>query len=253
MKRIAVFDSGVGGLSIARHLSTKLSSSKIDFISDRANYPYGTKTEEKVIESIETTVAQYLENKNPDVCVIACNTASTVALNSLRRKFDVEFVGVVPAIKPACLMSRTKEVCLLATPGTVKRNYTKKLIEDFSNGSTVHLIGSSRLVELAEMKLSGQNINLEELDEIVQEINSFGNVDIVVLGCTHFPLLVDELKVLGGEKFLWVDSTEAITSRVSELIGVSGRSITDVVSPIDFFTTSSPEIFGEFVFNSLIQ
>jgi len=149
--------------------------------------------------------------------VLACNTISTLLLPELRACFDVPFVGVVPAIKPAARLSKTKRVGLLATPGTVKRPYTDQLIEDYASDCEVVRVGSSELVTQAENLLSGRDVSEVLLASILAPFEVQTPVDTVVLGCTHFPLLRGQLsKVLPG--VIWVDSGEAIAKRVITLL-----------------------------------
>src|SRR5690606_22891926 len=150
---------------------------------------------------------------DPKLAVVACNTASTVALPRLRSQFALPIVGVVPAIKPAARLSANRIIRLLATPGTVARPYTQKLIDQFAADCEVIRVGSSELVEQAERKLRGEPVDLDLLRRIMAPIIE-GGADTVVLGCTHFPLLQQELQLAAGRPLQWVDSGAAIARRV---------------------------------------
>lgn len=217
---IAILDSGVGGLSIFVSVRATLPQSSIIYGCDNKNFPYGPKNSISVINCITDFAQKVLNQFSPELIVIACNTASTVALEELRRLTSTPIVGVVPAIKPAALKSQSKVIGLLATPGTVQREYTEKLILEHASDCTVIKVGSTRLVELAEEKLRGKRI---DLNEIRRELAPFFKtsvsvkVDTIVLGCTHFPLLLEELESVVPYPIHWIDSSEAIAQRVETL------------------------------------
>jgi glutamate racemase len=226
-KTIAVLDSGVGGLSIFQSIKEALPQVSIVYACDNKNFPYGTKSADTVVGCIQSMTQRVIERYSPQLIVIACNTASTIALESLRSTFSVPMVGVVPAIKPAAAQSRSKTIGLLATPGTIQRPYTDQLIEEYAKDCKVIKVGSSRLVELAEEKLRGLPI---KLDEIKTEIAPFFSedyrdaIDTIVLGCTHFPLLSTELTLASPKKVTWLDSSQAIAQRVTSLVKQPGAS-----------------------------
>ena len=152
-----------------------------------------------------------------------CNTASTVALAHLRAAFEVPFVGVVPAIKPAAKLTQSGKIAVLGTPATARRTYTKQLVADFAPNCEVKLIGSSVLVELAESKLRGEVIPLALIEQELSAILAFDGCDTLVLACTHFPLLFNEIKHIFDVKYDFkslkiIDSGEAIARRVDALL-----------------------------------
>jgi glutamate racemase len=224
--RILIFDSGVGGLSIAESIQTQHPYCDIIYASDNAFFPYGTKDSEVLIERVDNVLHQLQSTTKADIIVVACNTASTVALPTIRERFTLPIVGVVPAIKPAAKISQSKVIGLLATPGTVARGYTQNLIKEFASDCSVISIGSSELVALAEEKLRcGSSFESsfspqampsfqERLAAIVSPFNDSQKMDTIVLACTHFPLLRNELKQALGHIKHWVDSGEAIARRV---------------------------------------
>ena len=220
-----MFDSGVGGLTIFRAIADALKQtddpSQIVFVSDNAGFPYGTKTEYSLINRVHRVLAELIHKFEPDLVVIACNSASTVVLPSLREKFDVPFVGVVPAIKPAAALTESSSIAVIATPATVSRDYTKQLVQDFAGDKKVTLLGSSELVELAEEKIRGLSVDVKRLKLAIQpllENEQLANIDTLVLACTHFPLLLEELKQQLPQVKHWVDSGDAIARRVLELL-----------------------------------
>ena len=216
--KILVFDSGVGGLSILAELRRALPSCQLVFACDNAAFPYGTKGEGFLVDRVELVLKALNRRVEPDIVVVACNSASTLVLPRIRSHFRRPVVGVVPAIKPAAAISNSKCIGLLATPGTVKRQYTKQLIDDFASGCRVISVGSSELVSLAEQKLRGEAISKDDLKEILAPFSAKPELDTVVLACTHFPLLRQELNQAVERDIHWVDSGEAIARRVQSLL-----------------------------------
>ena len=219
--KVAVYDSGVGGLSILQALIQSLPDLEYLFVSDNAAYPYGTKAEDEVLARANVVVTELIDRYSPDALVIACNTASTVCLPSLRSRFDIPIIGVVPAIKPAAQESSSKTIGLLATPATIKRAYTQGLIDEFAENCEVIRVGSSRLVDIAEMKLRGQDVSNDELELILAPFLSSDDLDTVVLACTHFPLLANEIAQLfirKGKQVSLIDSGQAIARRLESVI-----------------------------------
>lgn len=213
--RILMFDSGVGGLSVFKDIQAKLPHLSCTYVFDNEAYPYGELSQEVLIERVENYVSDFVSQQSISLVVIACNTASTVVLPKLRSKLAIPVVGVVPAIKPAS-QSSIVGVGLIATPATVTREYTHDLIKDFAQDKDVKLLGSTRLVDMAEQKLRGVKVDSVELAHILQPIK--GKIDVAVLGCTHFPLLREEIQEVLGEDVLLVDSGEAIARRVEHLL-----------------------------------
>jgi len=212
--RVLVFDSGVGGLSIADAIKQQYPNIDITYCSDNAAFPYGTKSESTLISRTETVLRHIQNQVHANIIVIACNTASTVALPRLRASFKEPVIGVVPAIKPAAALSKSKVIGLLATPGTVSRAYTKDLVNEFANDCRVVSVGSAQLVAFAEDKLKGNAINLTAVKHSVQKFSLDTTIDTIVLACTHFPLLLEELKLVLPTIKHWVDSGDAIARRV---------------------------------------
>src|SRR3954469_17386729 len=152
---ILVFDTGLGGLTVLREIVRTRPDAHYIYVADDAFFPYGHRSEEQVIARAVPLVGELIGAHAPDLVVIACNTASTLVMSHLRAQYQVQFVGTVPAIKPACANSKTKRVSVLGTKGTVKREYTQALIRDFAQGCEVTLVGSGDLASLAEAALSG--------------------------------------------------------------------------------------------------
>ena len=224
MTKVLVFDSGVGGLSVWQAIQRLLPSASYDYIADSAFFPYGTKTEEVLLSRVNEVLEAAVPQFTPDVIVVACNTISTIVLPMLRTKLKTPIIGVVPAIKPAAELTKTKCIGLLATPGTIYRSYTDNLIQEFASDCTVIRVGSSELVHLAEAKLRGDKPELVLYRNILQpfldtEQKLQQTIDCVVLGCTHFPWVRDELSDAFGRALSWIDSGAAVARRVSQILG----------------------------------
>lgn len=222
---ILVFDSGLGGLTVLREVVAARPDAHYVYVADDAFFPYGHHGEDEIIARVVPLMGELIGTHDPDIVVIACNTASTLVLSHLRAAYSLPFVGTVPAIKPACAQSKTRRVSVLGTKGTVKREYTKALIRDFALGCEVTLVGSPELASLAEAELSGSSISdgdiLAELAPcfVGDAADATSRTDTVVLACTHYPLLLDRMKKLAPWPVAWIDPAPAIARRVSDLLG----------------------------------
>ncbi|MGY4358194.1 glutamate racemase [Bradyrhizobium sp. i1.3.1] len=222
---ILVFDSGLGGLTVLREVVAARPDAHFVYVADDAFFPYGHHSEDEIIARVVPLMGELIGTHDPDLVVIACNTASTLVLSHLRATYSLPFVGTVPAIKPACAQSKTRRVSVLGTKGTVKREYTKALIRDFGLGCEVTLVGSPELASLAEAALSGHPISdgdiLAELAPcfVGDPADAISRTDTVVLACTHYPLLLDRMKTLAPWPVEWIDPAPAIARRVSDLLG----------------------------------
>lgn len=219
---ILVFDSGLGGLTVLTEITRARPDADIVYAADDAGFPYGRLDETVLVTRILTVMERLVARFHPDLVVIACNTASTLALPALRARFAIPFVGTVPAIKPAAERSRSRLVSVLATPGTVARDYTRGLIERYAGGCEVTLVGSTRLAGLAEAALEGENVDdATVLAEIAPcfVTRDGARTDVVTLACTHYPLLLPRLQRLAPWSVHWIDPAPAIARRVVQLLG----------------------------------
>jgi len=224
-KRVLVFDSGVGGLSVLDAIAAFGSALSLDYVADNAWLPYGLKSDEALRERVPALLARMVEQWAPDAVVVACNTASTVALPEVRAALSVPVVGVVPPIKPAAALTRTGAIGLLATPATVVRPYTDDLIAQFAADKHVVRFGSAALVEAAERKLRGEPWDAAAVEEAIEALLTNSDVDVVALACTHFPLLAQELAAAAPRACAWLDSGEAIARRVTNVTNAAtGRA-----------------------------
>ena len=219
---ILVFDSGLGGLTVFREVARARPDARYVYVADDAFFPYGEQPEDALVERVVALMGELIARHQPALIVIACNTASTIVLPQLRERYTVPFVGTVPAIKPACAASATRRVSVLGTQATVKREYTRKLIQDFANGADVMLVGSARLASLAEAHLRGEAVADADVAAELTPcfVDEFGRrTDTVVLACTHFPLLLASLERLAPWPVSFIDPAPAIARRVVGLIG----------------------------------
>lgn len=239
MARIAIFDSGVGGLSIYNEIRARTKDQEFVFVSDNLAFPYGLKEETRLNHRVLAIMHRIVTQFKPDIVVIACNTASTLVLPLLRETFDLPIVGVVPAIKPAALISKTRHIGLLATPATIKRNYTDQLIKDFAADCVVTKVGSSQLVELAECKLYGLAVDIPQLKHQIKPLLAEKNCDTLVLACTHFPLLnseINEIFEVDNHPMTLIDSGRGIANRVAKLIAAMPDSTFESMAGTAIFT-----------------
>lgn len=220
MTRALVFDSGIGGLSVLDAMAgLELDA---DYAADNAWLPYGEKSDADLRERVPALISALVAQLAPDLVVMACNTASTIALAETRAALAIPVVGVVPPIKPAAALSASGVIGLLATPATVRRPYTDDLIARFASHCRVVRVGSAALVAAAETKLAGGEPDANAVADAIAALfaGDDGNaLDVVALACTHFPLLKPELERAAPHAVAWLDSGAAIARRVAELSG----------------------------------
>lgn len=220
--RVLVFDSGVGGLSVLDAIKASDAFLELDYAADNAWLPYGLKSDAELRARVPALLSRLRQDWVPDLVVVACNTASTIALEAVRAALEVPVVGVVPPIKPAAALTRTGVIGLLATPATANSAYVDRLVGEFASDKQVVRFGSSALVAAAEAKMRGAPET--EITEAVGEAigGLFGaeggeRIDVVALACTHFPLLGAELAAAAPRLCVWLDSGAAIARRVAVL------------------------------------
>ncbi len=239
---ILVFDSGLGGLTVLREIVHTRPDAAYTYVADDAFFPYGQHSAETLVARVVPLIGELIAAHRPDLVVIACNTASTLVMTQLREAYAVPFVGTVPAIKPACASSKTKRVSVLGTKGTVKREYTKKLIADFAQGCNITLVGAENLAAQAEAVLRGESVSDEAIAREIAPCfvkdtdNGEARTDTVVLACTHYPLLLDRISRLAPWPVDWIDPAPAIARRVETLLGEHASE--DIPSAAKFFFTS---------------
>ncbi len=219
---VLVFDSGIGGLSVLKAIRQALPDRRLVYVADDAAFPYGDWEEEALAAHIVVLMGDLIETFDPGAVVIACNTASTLVLPPLRERHGIPFVGTVPAIKPAAEQTESGIVAVLATPGTMRRDYTRDLIRSFAGGCHVRLVGAPDLARLAEVHVRDGATDIEAIRGQVEpcfvEIGG-KRTDIVVLACTHYPFLVDVMAGIAPWPVRWLDPAPAIARRLVAVLG----------------------------------
>ncbi|MEA3016444.1 MAG: glutamate racemase [Sphingomonadales bacterium] len=221
VKPILVLDSGIGGLSVLRPIRALLPNAPILYVADNAGYPYGLKPEHEIEARVPALVGRLAERFDPELVVIACNTASTIALEGVRAALDLPIVGTVPAIKPAAALSRSRAIGVLGTAATVVQPYVDRLAAEHAGDCIVVRHGSADLVELAEAKLRGEATRTEDYARVLDGLlgrPGGERVDTVVLACTHFPLVEEELAAAAPRPLAFVDGKEGIARRTAWLL-----------------------------------
>jgi len=213
---IGVFDSGVGGISILKEITTLLPYENTIYLADSLNAPYGQKPKEKILEfSIKNT--ELLINKGCKIVVVACNTATTNAIAVLRQNYNIPFIGIEPAIKPAALQTKTNAIGILATKGTLSSELFHKTSQKFTEGiQVIERIGEG-IVPLIE----AGKINSEEMTILLKKyLNPMldANIDYLVLGCSHYPFLIPTIKEIIGSDITIIDSGEAVARQTKSIL-----------------------------------
>ena len=220
---VLFFDSGLGGLTVLREARYLLPYEEFLYVADDAAFPIGRWPEGELTGRILDLFAQLISRRQPKAVVIACNTAFTLAGDALRKAHpEVAFVGTVPAIKPAAERTSSGLISVLATPGTVRRAYTKSLIDSFASRCHVRLVGSDTLAELAERHLRGEAVAddtlLAEISDCFLERDG-RRTDIIVLACTHYPFLANRFRKIAPWPVDWLDPAEAIARQLVRVLG----------------------------------
>ena len=213
---IGIFDSGVGGTSIWKELNTLLPFENTIYLADSKNAPYGKKTKEEIIALSKKNTELLLE-KGCKIIVVACNTATTNAIQFLRENYDVPFIGIEPAIKPAALNTKTKSVGILATKGTLSSTLFHKTTDLFTNGIKVIEQEGEGIVPLIEHG----HLASEEMKTLLQHYLKpmlDANIDYLVLGCTHYPYLLPQLLEMLPKHIKIIDSGEAVAKQTKAVL-----------------------------------
>jgi glutamate racemase len=244
---ILVFDSGLGGLTVLAETTRARPDARIVYGADDAGFPYGRLDEAALVARVLSVMERLVERCHPDLVVIACNTASTLVLPALRARFSIPFVGTVPAIKPAAELTRSRLISVLATPGTVARDYTRDLIATYAGACHVTLVGSTRLAGLAEAALKGEAIDdAAVLTEIAPcfVVSNSARTDVVTLSCTHYPLLIERMRRLAPWPVHWIDPAPAVARRVAQLLGPALPRLAEAAGEAPAIFTSGAGISG---------
>lgn len=242
---ILFFDSGIGGLSVLKAAQTALPQAPIIYAADFAGLPYGNKTEIQITARVAGLLGRLVERYQPRLVTIACNTACTIALNEVRAALDIPIVGTVPAIKPASEQTKTGVIGLLGTAATIRQPYVDLLQREFASNMTLLRYAAPELVHAAEAKLRGEDVAASVYEGAIAALrNQPGgeNLDVIVLGCTHFPLVEQELTQAAGGDMAFVDGAAGIARRIGV---VTERQAWPAKRPPGIFVTTSDAASAE--------
>ena len=240
---ILLFDSGVGGLSVLSAVRAALPEAPIIYAADNGGLPYGPKSEAEVAARVCGLLGRMSERYKPRLICIACNTASTIALGMVRDVLAVPIVGTVPAIKPAAEMTRTGTIGLLGTAATIRQTYVDRLETEFASDKRLLRFAAPELVAAAEAKLRGQAVDPAVFARAAAGLRDQpggAEIDTVVLACTHFPLVVDELSEVFGPDVKFVDGAAGIARRIAYL--TQGQTFTRTAPDFALFTRADADL-----------
>ena len=245
---IGLFDSGIGGTSIWKEVHALMPNENTIYLADSKNAPYGLKSKDEII-ALSFKNTEFLLENNCKIIVVACNTATTNAIKELRAKYDVPFIGIEPAIKPAALQSKTQTIGILATKGTLNSELFHKNVANHPDVKIIEQIGHG-LVQLIE----NGDMDSAEMEELLKSyLNPMveKNIDYLVLGCSHYPYLIPQIKKIISPQIKIIDSGEAVakqTQKILEqnnLLNLSKRKSSQI-----FYTNSEPEVLKNILENN---
>jgi glutamate racemase len=243
---IGLFDSGVGGTSIWKEVHALLPNESTIYLADSKNAPYGQKTQEEIIE-LSKKNTEFLLKNNCKLIIVACNTATTNAIKALRASYDVPFIGIEPAIKPAALHSKTQKIGILATQGTLNSELFHQTVALYSDVKVVEQIGFDlvKLIENGEMYSKKMILLLEEylLPMVAQDI------DYLVLGCTHYPYLIPQIQKIIPKHIKIIDSGEAVAKQTKHILEINNLFNTSKNVNQTFYINNPPEVMQELIGN----
>ena len=243
---IGVFDSGIGGTSIWRAIHQLLPNEQTIYLADSKNAPYGQKSKQEII-ALSMKNTELLLEMGCKLIVVACNTATTNAIRELRAKYDIPFIGIEPAIKPAATHSKTQTIGILATQGTLNSELFNKTVEMYQDTKIIEQVGHG-LVQLIE---SG-NINSPEMTQLLHSYLDpmiEANIDYLVLGCSHYPYLIPQIKKILPASIQIIDSGEAVAKQTRNVLQEKAGFATNEKSEALFYTNSNPKVLSEILGN----
>ena len=243
---VGVFDSGVGGLSVWKEIVKILPNESVIYYADSANCPYGSKTEKEIIK-LAVEIVEFLIEKDCKIIVVACNTATAAAIDFLRKKFKIPFIGMEPAVKPASLKSKTKSIGVLATEGTFNGRLYQETSERFAKDVEVNIKVGDKLVDIVENGIIYEKSTKDYINQLIQPFIE-NNIDHLVLGCTHYPFLMPVLKDILPSNVVILDPAPAVarqTYNILEHKNLMNNNLPNV--KYEFYTTGNGEILDKFL------
>jgi glutamate racemase len=247
---IGIFDSGVGGLSVWQEIDRLLPDESIVYYADNANCPYGEKTRNEVI-GYSTKATQFLVDKECKIIVVACNTATSQAIDYLRKTFAIPFIGIVPAVKPAAINSKTGVIAILATAGTLKSKKFNDTRQEFSGNTEVIPVEGGELVAIVENGLQGTKQSEEILRRHIKPLME-KHIDHLVLGCTHFPFLIEDIRKITGDSVTLDNPAPAIAKRTKYILEKEKLTASpENKKQIEFFASGNIETLKNIIQNAV--
>lgn len=237
---IGLFDSGIGGTSIWSAIHELMPNEDTIYLADSKNAPYGQKSKEEIIDlSIKNT--EFLLNQNAKIIVVACNTATTNAIKELRAKYSVPFIGIEPAIKPAALHSKTQTIGVLATQGTLTSELFHKTAQQFHDTKIIEQIGHGLVPLIEEGKINSPEIKVLLNNYLNPMIEA--NIDFLVLGCSHYPYLLPQIKKILPKHIKIIDSREAVARQTKNVLAQNNDLNTENhQAKTIFYTNANPSV-----------
>lgn len=248
---IGIFDSGVGGLTVLREIRKRLPHESIHYFADSRNCPYGSKTTKEAL-SLSRKNIEFLLKRNCKLIVIACNTVTAVAIDHFRSEYPVPFVGMEPAVKPAALQTKARKIGILATENTLNGRLFKQTFEKFANNLEVFIQPGYGLVELVEQSAQNSDQAQRLLEKYLHPMMEQG-VDTLVLGCTHYPFLMEMIKKVTNNRVTIIDPADAVANQTKRLL-IQFNLASDTPHPqFHFFTTGEKKITKTFIDQTLFD
>ncbi len=245
---IGVLDSGVGGLSVWRELVKTLPYENTVYFADTENCPYGPKSQQEIIKIVDKVV-KFLISYDVKLIIVACNTATAAAIDYLRLHYDIPFIGMEPAVKPAALNTKTKSIAVLATEGTFNGKLYLETSKKYASDVDLHIKVGDKLVEIVE----NDKINYPETEAHLKELMIplvQKNIDHLVLGCTHYPFLTDALKKVLPSNITIIDPAPAVIKQTTNVLIEKDLMNNSMDNPeYKFYSSGNPEILESFVYN----
>jgi glutamate racemase len=243
---IGIFDSGIGGTSIWSAIHKILPNEKTIYLADSKNAPYGQKSKAEII-ALSKKNTDFLIEMGCKIIVVACNTATTNAIYELRANYNLPFIGIEPAIKPAAANSKTQKIGILATKGTLNSELFNKTAEMFQNTKIIEQVGNGLVQLIEEGKIDSPQMSQllhSYLNPMIEQ-----NIDYLVLGCSHYPYLIPQIKKILPPNIQIIDSGEAVAKQtfaiLKEKVGFTNRSNNEAV----FYTNSDPKVLSNILEN----
>jgi glutamate racemase len=242
---IGLFDSGVGGTSIWKEINKLLPQENTIYLADSKNAPYGQKTKEEIIH-LSCKNTEFLLNLNSKIIVVACNTATTNAIKVLREKYDIPFIGIEPAIKPAAIHTKTHKIGILATKGTLNSELFHETVSRYTNIEVMEQIGYG-LVDLIENGEIDSNETMQLLEKYLEPMIT-NKMDFLVLGCSHYPYLIPQIKKILPNNIAIIDSGEAVAKQ-TKLVLEKNKLINLEINEGEniFYSNGNPKILSDLI------